>query len=505
MRLIKRAKLFVFLRKHRHEIFDEAFQKELGEIYRESKLGRPPVPPAKLALATILQAYTGVSDDEAMEAMVMDRRWQLVLDCLEANEPPFSKCTLVNFRKALIERDLDRRLIERTVEVARRKGGFSSRRLRGALDSSPLWGAGRVEDTYNLLGHALKKALGVICRQQGRGLAEVAEEAGASVVADTRSLKAALDCDWDDPRERMLVLGQVLGALEAVEEYLERHPEDEAEATIGIARRVREQDIKEAPRRAPELIRGVARERVVSVEDPQMRHGRKSKSARFDGYKRHVLRDLETGLVRAVGLTPANAPEASVTEYILRDLAHQPDAELSEVHIDRAYLSSELVRERPEGLEVYCKAWRVRNATGLYPKSTFELDWERGLLRCPAGVSMPFKPGGIVRFPKKTCARCPLRERCTKSKRGGRSVSIHPDERLLAELRERQRTPEGRAKLRERIGVEHSLAHIGRWQGERARYVGVRKNLFDLRRNAVVHNLHVIARMPDDQQGDVAA
>jgi hypothetical protein len=98
-----------------------------------------------------------------------------------------------------------------------------------------------------------------------------------------------------------------------------------------------------------------------------------------------------------------------------------------------------------------------------------------------------------------------LRERCTKSKRGGRSVSIHPDERLLAELRERQRTPDGRAKLRERIGVEHSLAHIGRWQGNRARYVGVRKNLFDLRRSAVVHNLHVIARMPDDQQGDVAA
>lgn len=77
MRLVKRAKLFVFLREHRHEIFDEEFQKkELSEIYRESKLGRPPVPPARLALATILQAYTGVSDDEAMEAMVMDRRWQ---------------------------------------------------------------------------------------------------------------------------------------------------------------------------------------------------------------------------------------------------------------------------------------------------------------------------------------------------------------------------------------------------------------------------------------------
>ena len=43
-------------------------------------------------------------------------------------------------------------------------------------------------------------------------------------------------------------------------------------------------------------------------------------------------------------------------------------------------------------------------------------------------------------------------------------------------------------------GLEHTLAHIGHWQGDRARYWGVRKNLFDLRRCAVVHNLHVLAR-----------
>jgi hypothetical protein len=73
-------------------------------------------------------------------------------------------------------------------------------------------------------------------------------------------------------------------------------------------------------------------------------------------------------------------------------------------------------------------------------------------------------------------------------------VSIHPDEALLIELRERQLTPEGRAKLRERVAVEHTLAHLGRWQGRRARYRGVRKNLFDLRCCAVVHNLHVLTR-----------
>lgn len=504
---IKRAKLFVFLRNHRHELFDEEFQAQLGEIYHDSALGRPPVPPAQLALATILQAYTGVSDDEVIEATAMDRRWQLVLDRLNAQEPPFSKGTLVGFRRLLIEHELDRRLVERTVEVARRRGGFGSRRLRAALDSSPLWGAGRVEDTYNLLGHALKKALGVIARRQGRGLAEVATQAGAPVLTGA-SLKAALDLDWDDPDERAQALVRVLDALDAVEEYLNGSAGGEREATpagIQTARRVRAQDVEEGGADGlPGLRRGVARERQVSVEDPQMRHGRKSRSRRFEGYKRHVvLRDLDTGLVRAVGVTPANVPEAKATDAIAGDLAAQ-EVELTELHIDRAYLSSELVRERPEHLAVYCKAWAVRNA-GRYPKTAFELNWERKLLRCPAGVSMPFEVGGVVRFPAKICAACPLRERCTRSEKSGRSVSIHPNERLLEELRERQKTPEGRAKLRERVGVEHSLAHIGHWQGHRSRYVGVRKNLFDLRRSAVVHNLHVVARAPDAHQEAVVA
>ncbi len=207
----------MFLRRHRHEIFSDAFQDELATLYKDSPVGQPPLPPAQLALATILQAYTGVSDDEVIEATLMDRRWQLVLDCLDCPHPPFSKGTLVAFRKLLIARDMDRRLIERTVEIAEQTGEVGSRQLRAALDSSPLWGAGRVEDTYNLLGHALKKALGVIARQQGRGLADLAAEAGASVVGGT-SLKAALDRDWDDPAERALALQIVLDALAAVEQ-----------------------------------------------------------------------------------------------------------------------------------------------------------------------------------------------------------------------------------------------------------------------------------------------
>ena len=497
IKAVRRAKLFVFLRLHRHELFDEEFQAELAQVYADSPKGQPPVPPARLALATILQAYTGVSDDEVIEATVMDRRWQLVLDCMDADAPPFAKGTLVGFRKRLIEADLDRALVERTVALAARTGGFGARALRAALDSSPLWGAGRVEDTINLMGHALRKALGVIAVSPGRGQAAgtaiVAAQAGVPQLAAS-SLKAALDRDWDDPAARDLALAQVLGLLDQVEAFVAGcYGDQAAAAAVAAARQVRDQDVDLAGP-APSLRRGVAKDRRISVEDAQMRHGRKSRSVLFDGYKRHVLRDLDTGLIPAVGITPANAPEASVTASITADL-DAAGLSLAELHIDRACLASDLVRDRGPDLAIYCKAWRVRNTTGRYAKNQFAIDFGAGQLTCPAGVSMPFRPGKTVHFPKDTCAACPLRERCTASS-NGRSVSIHPGEALLAELRQRQQTPAGRAELRERVKVEHALAHVGHWQGRRARYRGTRKNLFGLRRVAVVHNLHVIARQP---------
>src|SRR6266852_8988696 len=175
---IRKAKLFIFLRQHGNELLDEAFQQELASLYRKAERGQPPVSPALLALALILEAYMGVSDDEVIEATVMDRRWQLVLDCLDTEQAPFSKGTLVAFRRRLIEAQMDRWLIEQTFEIADQSQAFGPRALRAALDSSPLWGAGRVEDTYNLIGHGLKKALRIVAVQRGGELAEVGNEAG---------------------------------------------------------------------------------------------------------------------------------------------------------------------------------------------------------------------------------------------------------------------------------------------------------------------------------------
>src|SRR5487761_859395 len=263
VRRIHHAKLFVFLREQRHQLFTPDFQDELAcELYADKPKGHPPITPAQLALATVLQAYTGVSDDEVIEATTMDRRWQLVLDCLDCAQPPFSKATLVAFRQRLIAHDFDRRLVERTLEVAQASGVVSPKALRVALASSPLWGAGKVEDTYNLLGHALRKVVSVLARQQGRGLAEMATAVGSemrAVVGGPLSLKAALDLDWDDPQARTQGLVAVLSALDTLEQWLAQHPttgDAAADASVRASRaaasQVRAQDVEDSVREGAE-------------------------------------------------------------------------------------------------------------------------------------------------------------------------------------------------------------------------------------------------------------
>src|SRR5690606_31229482 len=128
-RLTRTRKLFAFLRLHRSKLFDEAFQAELVAMYRDSGAGKERVPPALLAMATILQAYHGTSDAETVEMTVVDLRWQLVLDHLGETTPAFSQGSLHAFRQRLIYHDMDRRLLERTVELAQATKEFDRKKL----------------------------------------------------------------------------------------------------------------------------------------------------------------------------------------------------------------------------------------------------------------------------------------------------------------------------------------------------------------------------------------
>jgi hypothetical protein len=111
----------------------------------------------------------------------------------------------------------------------------------------------------------------------------------------------------------------------------------------------------------------------------------------------------------------------------------------------------------------------------------------------------PFEPGAVVHFDPEACGPCPLRANCTEAATGkGRSITMGDNEPLQKKLRVLQHTRAGREDLRERVGVEHRLAHLANRQSPRARSLGTRKNLADLRCLSVVQNLETIARRSAD-------
>jgi len=504
-RLRKTRKLFAFLRDHRRELFDDAFQGELESMYRSTGAGKEPTAPALLAMVVILQGYLGISDAEAVDLTVMDLRWQMVLDRLGAEKPAFAQGTLVDFRERLIRTNMDVRLLERTVELARSTKAFDWKKLpktlRVAMDSSPLAGAGRVEDTINLLAHAARKVVLCAADLLGWTAERVAREAGIPLLLET-SVKRALDIEWSDPAAKAGALETLVHQLDSLDTWLrKRLPAELAKPPlkehIDTLIQIRTQDLEPDPEGGGGKTRirdGVAAERRVSVEDPDMRHGRKSKTKRFNGYKRHIATDLDTDLILACAVTPANRPEEEAAPVLLASIERQGRA-IGEMHIDRGYIASPAVNDvLAAGGQVICKPWVPHNGK-LFTKAEFKINMRDMTITCPAGEVERIDLGADVEFNPDACAQCPLRAKCTTAARGnGRTVSIADDERLQHRLRKLVSTPSGREQLRERVAVEHRLAHLGRRQGPRARYKGTRKNLFDIRRAAAVQNLETIDR-----------
>lgn len=495
--LHRSGKFYVFLRTIRTELFDDAFQAELAAVYHPR--GTAPLPAALLAMVTVLQAYDQVSDADAVVAARVDRRWQLVLGSLGPTDVRFSQGVLVKFRERMIAHDLDRKLLDRTVALAKQTGRFGWQALRAALDSSPLVGAGRVEDTWNLLGRALGTVVTCAATTLKVPRAHVLTGAGVTLLG-APSLKAALDIDWTDPAAQADALARLLAEVDRVEAWVATHvPLADAptvQTALGALRRVLAQDLEPDPTTGHRRIRrGVAPDRLASLGDPEMRHGRKTRTRLFTGYKRHVIKLVDADLIVGAVVRPANEPEHQALALVEPDVAQY--GPLAELQIDRGYLGSARIGPLHEdGVVIRAKAWTSTNG-GRFPKQAFAIDLPAARVMCPAQQVAAIPIGAAtVHFAAAVCQACPQRAACTTATRGGRSIAIHAQEALLQALRATQHQPEGRAHLRQRTTIEHSLARVDHIQGPKARYKGVRKNTLDLRRIAVIVNLQRLARLP---------
>jgi hypothetical protein len=262
--------------------------------------------------------------------------------------------------------------------------------------------------------------------------------------------------------------------------------------------RIVDQDIDPAPADGggPGIRHGVARDRVCSVVDPEMRHGRKSSSRRVDGYKSHLLTDHDTELVLGVGVTAANEPDGPMAAPLVAS-ARAAGVPVGEVLGDTAYGDGDTrVAVEAEGAKVTAKT-QPPATTGRFVKTDFAIDPAVPSATCPAGEVATHtttthdhkgRAVTVLHFATEACATCRLRPQCTTNP-DGRSVTLNYHEGRLQAARAAQARPSTRAKLRRRALVERKLAEAKRHGAGQARYRGTRKVLLQQRFTAAVLNL----------------
>ena len=257
------------------------------------------------------------------------------------------------------------------------------------------------------------------------------------------------------------------------------------------------QDIEETPDGRFRIFEGTAPDRVISIVDPQARHGHKSAAHGFDGYKAHVAIDPDSEVICAAEVSPATSGDAVVAPTLLGDLtpAEDEQAALGVVYGDSAYgTGTHLAWLHQQRCTPMVKTQLPTAPGGRFTKDQFRIDLQAGTVSCPARVTTPIlaasRGGGRARFGT-ACSICPLRQACTTSIRG-RVVAIHPQEGTLAAARNRQRDHAWLADYRAtRPKVERKLAHLLRRRhgGRRARVRGLVRVAQDFRLLAAAVNL----------------
>lgn len=507
--------------------------------------GRRSVPPSQMLPMVLLQWYDKVSDQEAIVRSKFDLRWKVALG-LEDHEGLCAKFTLQTFRGKLLLSDKGRELLKRSVKVCREAGALRSRKVRAALDTSPIIGRGAVKDTYNLVADGMAKVLRALAAFETPLLEEVdvaafAREHDLSRYVTGSSLKGEAELDWDDEgaREafltelvvdvrRVLRLGREILEAAASSEYFTRSgSEKDVGQAMELLGKLVEQDVDVREDGTAELKQGVAKDRIVSVHDPEMRHGRKSKKVRFDGHKGEVVVDTESGAILDASSKAGNAHDANASlEAIERAEEtlkaawedapeesgsgedHDTEAEIVESLGDCAYGSADNRRDFADaGRKLTAKQAPLHNG-GRYTKEDFARDEETGARTCPAGhcvlprlrtrtwrgenVNVPY-----YQWPAAVCAACPLRAQCLKTcnqedgqaRARGRTLTEHPEEELLTKARAQQHTPEFRQAYRHRQTVEHRLARMMQLGARQARYFGRAKTELQWLIAATVANL----------------
>jgi len=508
---VGRDTFYGFLATHSPEIFRDD---DFSDLYCGDN-GRESVPPSMLAIALLLQTYERLSDAEVVSRATFDTRWCVALGN-ELCEKPFAKSTFQLFRAKLMVNEQAKKIFERSLSYALESGFLKkNRKMRVALDSTNIFGKGAVKDTYNLLADGIRKLAGILEILSAKGLSQWLSERTINYFG--KSFKGEAAIDWDDTEARQALLQTIVSDVRSLLELANQQKEhlssddpnfEKLQEAMRLLSDLFHQDIEVDDTAKATLKQEVSRDRIISVHDPEMRHGRKSKSKRFDGHKGTIATDTESKLITATDVIAGNASDSENALKLCQQSEENTGCEVDTVLGDTAYGNGEVRREFAEaGIDVMAKTPPVPNR-GTFTKEDFDIDIENNSVSCPGGhtttkwykgASHKRRDGRVVsvkmfKFDDDVCGPCQFRQECINGTSGrGRTVSVHPDEALLQQARAFQKTETFKEQYRDRTIVEHRIARLVQLGIRQSRYFGQKKSAFQLAMAAAVANFTLIA------------
>ena len=434
---------------------------------------------------------------------------------IEVEDRPFAKSTLQVFRAQLILHDKVREVFESSLRLARESGYLKRRSMKVALDTTNILGRGAVRDTCNTLADGIVKLLRALSQVEGISVGKWAKAQGYGRYLAS-SIKGEAAIDWSDKRARTALLAGIVAdadrLLELSRQAQGELAEDSAErqqivAAAELLGQLLLQDVERTDD-GVSLRDGVSRDRMMSVHDPEMRHGHKSSSRRFDGHKAAIVVDTDSQLITAVEVLPGNAPDNLGALELVEASEANTGVPVEEALGDAAYGDGDTRQAFADAGRRLVARVPGRPDRKHFPKDDFVIDLAAGSCTCPAGqVTHTIVPAGkrtnrtgrvhrlqAFQFDGAECRTCPLRSQCIAAKgRKGRRVMIHPQETLLQQgraLRQSTHYDEYRAR---RVVVEHRLARLVQLGLRQSRYFGRVKTRCQLYLAATVANLTLVA------------
>jgi transposase len=484
---------FALLAEHGERIVRDG---DFAECY-SAGMGRPSIPPSLLAKVLLLQYRCGLSDEQAMESVAWDLRWKVALG-LAVDHRGWHPTSLTKYRARLLLHGKERLALENSLRLAEELGLLDAP-AEQIVDSTPMLGAAATQDTVRLVRHGVKRLIGavaVVDRDAARLLLDGLE-------FDYQTPAEKPDCRWRIKAERERMLTRVAQdgerALRAVEQTDGLLDDEQVAEAHRLLRELIGQDFDVDDDGVPRLYRGTASGRIISTVDPEMRHGRKSSSQRFDGYKIHAaVTNSEVPLITAVEVTGASEQDgAHASGLVAQQPEHRrPKRLLGDAAYGTGPVRGELAEQK---VDVLAPVPEAPVAEGRLGKRDFQIDPEAGTVTCPAGHSVPIGtgPSGNRRalWPRSVCSDCPLRSRCLGPRTSHKKLELLPEEELLIAARATLSDPATAEHLRRtRPRIERLLGLLAyRYNARQARYIGSAKSRLQAAWTAAVVNLNPIS------------